>query len=277
MSGVEEVCARLRPGYPELARHLIEALAAEARVQCVLVTGSLATGLADRYRDLDLSVVVNNADAHRRALGRLARSHRRSGVFGHADPRAGTGVHRRDRGLAARRRPARAACGRHPPTAPAAPGGFRPRPLRERTTRRRQAPPPAPRPLVEEFLRVLGLLDVVMGRGEYFVGTQGFMLLRQYLVELFHAENGQPHTGGAKRVTHTLTAEQAALLATQPPLNGDREAVIAGHLAAAHVFLPRARRLLDQQHLPWPTTFAAATRRHLQRTLNLDMHQLTEP
>ena len=27
-------------------------------MQCVLVTGSLATGLADRYSDLDLSVVV---------------------------------------------------------------------------------------------------------------------------------------------------------------------------------------------------------------------------
>jgi hypothetical protein len=45
--------------------------------------------------------------------------------------------------------------------------------------------------LVDEFLRVLGLLDVVVGRGEYFVGTQGVMLLRQHLADLFHAENGQ--------------------------------------------------------------------------------------
>jgi hypothetical protein len=71
MSGVDEVCARLRPGYPKLARHLIEALAADARVQCVLVTGSLATGLADRYSDLALSVVVNNADAVAGLLGAL--------------------------------------------------------------------------------------------------------------------------------------------------------------------------------------------------------------
>jgi hypothetical protein len=34
-----------------------------------------------------------------------------------------------------------------------------------------QAPPPAPPALVEEFLWVLGLLDVVVGRGEHFVGT----------------------------------------------------------------------------------------------------------
>jgi hypothetical protein len=43
MSRIDEVCARLRPGYPALARRLIDALAADARVQCVLVTGSLAT------------------------------------------------------------------------------------------------------------------------------------------------------------------------------------------------------------------------------------------
>lgn len=277
MSGVEEVCARLRPGYPELARHLIEALAADARVQCVLVTGSLATGLADRYSDLDLSVVVNNADAVAGLLGALP------GLIGdlaysatltRGPVRVFTAVTvdwlRVDVLLEPRavatRRP-------HPPHLVA----FDRDHSVSELPAAEQAPPPAPRPLVEEFVRVLGLLDVVMGRSEYFVGTQGVMLLRQYLVELFHAENGQPHTGGAKRVTHTLTAEQAALLATQPPLNGDREAVIAGHLAAAHVFLPRARRLLDQQRLPWPTTFAAATRRHLQRTLNLDMHQLTEP
>jgi hypothetical protein len=107
ISGVDEVCARLRPGYPKLARHLIEALAADASVQCVLVTGSLATGLADRYSDLDLSVVVNNADAVAGLLGALP------GLIGDLaysatlTRRAGAGVHRRDRGLAARRRPAR--------------------------------------------------------------------------------------------------------------------------------------------------------------------------
>lgn len=71
MSGIDEVCARLRPGHPALARRLIDALAADARVRCVLVTGSLATGLADRYSDLDLSVVVTDADAVTGLLGAL--------------------------------------------------------------------------------------------------------------------------------------------------------------------------------------------------------------
>src|SRR5260370_41920334 len=45
VSGGDEAYAGLRPGYAGLAEALIRGLAADARVQCVLVTGPLATGL----------------------------------------------------------------------------------------------------------------------------------------------------------------------------------------------------------------------------------------
>ena len=45
MSGCDEAYAGLRPGYADLAEALIRVLAADARVQCVLMTGPLATGL----------------------------------------------------------------------------------------------------------------------------------------------------------------------------------------------------------------------------------------
>ncbi len=45
MSGGDEAYAGLQPGYAGLAEALIRVLAADARVQCVLMTGPLATGL----------------------------------------------------------------------------------------------------------------------------------------------------------------------------------------------------------------------------------------
>jgi hypothetical protein len=44
VSGGDEAYAGLRPGYAGLAEALIRVLAADARVQCVLMTGPLATG-----------------------------------------------------------------------------------------------------------------------------------------------------------------------------------------------------------------------------------------
>jgi hypothetical protein len=67
------------------------------------------------------------------------------------------------------------------------------------------------------------------------------------------------------------------VLAARPSLSGDREAVLAGHPAAARAFLPRARRLLAGQQVPWPAAFAAATHRHLQQTLNLNVKCLAGP
>ena len=271
VSGIGEVCGGLRPGYAELAKRITGALAADARVQCVPVTGSLATGLADRYSDLDLAAVVTDTDAAADILATLPElvgdvayctALTRGPVWVFTAVTATwlrVDVLLEPRPVATRRG--------HPPHLVVFDRGHTAGPT----------PPPAPRALVEQFVRVLGLLEVVIGRGEYFVGMQGVMLLRQYLVDLFHAENGRPPAGGAKRLAHLLTDQQAGLLVAQPPLVADREQVIAGHLAAAAAFLPRARRLLEQQGEPWPAAFAAATRHHLQQTRNLGVQQLTDP
>jgi hypothetical protein len=49
--------------------------------------------------------------------------------------------------------------------------------------------------LIHEFLRVLGLLAIVAGRGEYIVGVTGAGLLRSHLINLMLAENGVDDTG----------------------------------------------------------------------------------
>jgi predicted nucleotidyltransferase len=132
-------------------------------------------------------------------------------------------------------------------------------------------------PTVPEFLRVLGLLPVVVGRGEYLVAMDGVMLLRRYLIDLFILANGIAERGGILRLHPLLTSEQRAALERFPPLVPDKEAVITGHLACARLFLPLARRVLERNGVAYPIAFEQATLDHLKRTLNLTLSAAPNP
>ncbi len=254
---------------------LVAALRADERVLAAWTIGSLARGVADAYSDVDVLIAVRNPDLAALVadwpafVARLAPTvfARRSGaaerptitaitpdwlrfdltIHPAADPRP------HNYGAAA---PLFARDGFAPPDAPT------------------QAPgrDPADRLpfLAEEFLRVLGLLPVAVGRGEFIVGLTPTMLLRDGLIELMLLENGGAR-GGAKRLNPLLTEEQRAALAGLPPLVPTREAVIAGHLACARLFLPHARRLLAAHGLPYPEAFERATLDHLRRALGLTL------
>ncbi|WP_205470455.1 hypothetical protein [Breoghania sp. L-A4] len=70
---------------------------------------------------------------------------------------------------------------------------------------------------VEEFIRILGLLPVAMGRGEYINGVTGLGFLRGLLIDLLIAETGAPHRGGALHLNRLITAEHKAILTALPP------------------------------------------------------------
>jgi predicted nucleotidyltransferase len=133
----------------------------------------------------------------------------------------------------------------------------------ESTARR----PSDPSDLVEEFLRVLGLLPVVIGRGEWIVASDGAWVLRTLLVQLMLVERGETATTGVKRLNDKLTVEQRTLVEALPPIIATREAAIAAHLAVAKLFLPRARRLVQA----WPSDLERATRSYLLRELGLEL------
>jgi hypothetical protein len=126
--------------------------------------------------------------------------------------------------------------------------------------------PPVPQPtdvdgLAVEFLRVLGLLAVVVAREEWIVASDGAWLLRSFLVRLLLAENGEGLMTGVKRLNEKLTAEQRKLVESLPPIAATRDGVIAAHLAIANAFLPRARRLATH----WPEALEDATLAYLRR------------
>ena len=126
-------------------------------------------------------------------------------------------------------------------------------------------------PLVQEFLRVLGLAVVVVGREEYAVALSGIEHLRRLTFDLMMEENSVApgRRGGALRRNSLFNAEQRARLESLPPLVAQRASVIEGHRALAELFLPRARRLAAEIAMVWPSDFEEATRRYLEANLQV--------
>lgn len=258
----------------ELIARLDRELRTDPRVLAAWLAGSRGRGDHDRYSDVDVWLVTADADragfladwpatcdritptVYRERLGgapvvthvtpEWLRFDVSVGVPGDVAGRSGTGLAVLfDRaGLAARLRP--------------------------------DAPPLAPDPdriaaLATEFLRVLGLLPVVVGRGEYVVGVSGAGLLRTLLVRLMLEDVAVPDRGGALRLVGLLPPDRLAVLAGLPPAAATRESVVAAHLACARAFLPLGRQLAARTGAGWPAAMEAACRRHLADTLGVDV------
>ncbi|MGR3511838.1 MAG: nucleotidyltransferase domain-containing protein [Paracoccaceae bacterium] len=138
-----------------------------------------------------------------------------------------------------------------------------------------ETPKPAPdvkrfRYQVEEFIRILGLLHLAIGREEYLNGVLGVSLLRSKLVDLLIDETDAPHRGGILHLNRLITPEQKALLMSMPPAVPEREPLIAAHMAYAAAFLPRARARAAQLGMDWPERFEAATWAQLGKTLAVE-------
>lgn len=127
--------------------------------------------------------------------------------------------------------------------------------------------------LVNEFLRVLGLSVVVMGREEYLVGLRGVELLRQMTIDLMLEENGvgPAQRGGALHLNSLLSPQQREALQNLAPISASRERIIAASGELAGIFLPRARELAERVAMEWPEAFEAATRRHLRERLGFSL------
>ncbi len=149
---------------------------------------------------------------------------------------------------------------------------FDPEGLYQGLTAQAAAAGPAPRKLryqIEEFIRILGLLHLAVGREEYINGVLGVFHLRNLLVDLLIEETAAPHRGGVLHLNRLITAEQKALMVSMPPPVAEREAMIAGHLAYAAAYLPRARVLAARREVVWPEAFEEATWAKLEETLGL--------
>ena len=245
-------------------------LAADHRIQSVWLYGSLGRGDGDAWSDVDLVAQVDEADRtacladyrqnradmpptvlvmeiYGRILAATTADWERFDIsflvadeVGRLDSRA--------------LRPLTGDLAARPPASP---------PIRDT--------PPAERVghLVSEFLRILGLLPVAVGRGEWLLAQQGGELLRKLLIDLMVEEsNVAPSArGGVKRLNPFLTPEQRGVLEALVPPVARREPLIAASVELAGLFLARARPVADRLGAPWPGAFEQATRRRLETTL----------
>jgi predicted nucleotidyltransferase len=142
----------------------------------------------------------------------------------------------------------------------------------------REEEPYAPSPdvvlgLVNEFLRVIGLSVVAVGREEWLLAQWGADILRRLTMDLMLEENAvsPAERGGALRRRPLLTADQFSALANMRPVTPDLEGVLVSNRELAAIFLPRARALSQRIGAPWPSTFERATREHLRTNLGLEL------
>jgi predicted nucleotidyltransferase len=132
----------------------------------------------------------------------------------------------------------------------------------------RGADPAVVQELTEEFLRVLGLLPVVLGRNELVTAVSGAGILRQLLTTLLRYRAEGDRLSGALHLNRVLPADEVTALAALPPVYADRGAVVRLHLACAAMFLPVARELLGDGY---PFDLEAACWSHLRAHLGTDV------
>jgi hypothetical protein len=138
-------------------------------------------------------------------------------------------------------------------------------------TLRPETPTPGANPgrlggMVGEFIRILGLTPVAIGRGEVELMTVGNTFLRRFLTDLLIMEVNPRIPGGMLHLSRVLDPERMAILAAVPLPQLTADSAIASNLALARTFMPRAKTLCAALGAEWPTAFEAATRAHLQRT-----------
>jgi len=144
--------------------------------------------------------------------------------------------------------------------------------LYETLTASRAPQPPNPKHLqyqIEEFIRILGLLPLAVGREEYLNGVLGIFHLRNALVDLMIQETAAPHRGGLLHLNRLITLEQKAELEALPPPVPEKQAMIDGHMAYAKAYLPRASKMAKACNVDWPVRFEDVTWDNLEKTLGI--------
>ncbi|MET3898582.1 putative nucleotidyltransferase [Devosia sp. UYZn731] len=121
--------------------------------------------------------------------------------------------------------------------------------------------------LIHEFIRMLGLLPVALGRREYVTMVLGVGMMRGHLETLLMQDVTNPDPGGILHQSKLLPPDQMQLLAALPYPGPDRDALIEANFEIARQFMPRARAMAKRLDIAWPEEFEAATRRRLRLTV----------
>ena len=124
-------------------------------------------------------------------------------------------------------------------------------------TLRPETPVPSTNPrrlgwIVGEFIRILGLTPVAIGRGEVELMTVGNTFLRRFLTDLLTIEVNPRIPGGMLHLSRVLDPGRMAVLAAVPLPQLTEASAIESNLAVARAFMPRAKALCAALGVDWP-------------------------
>lgn len=249
---------------------IVDALEPDRRVRGLFLTGSFGRGTADAWSDVDLLAFIGNQDQEavaadwRRVLEAVTPI-----VYWNRLPWAfvlnavSEDWLRCDLSVAA----------------PGETRGMtqdRVKPLIDRDGVYCALPPSLPPPQIDrrklegtvnEFIRVLGLTPVGVGRGEVELIGLGTGMLRRLLTDLLVIEMNHADTGGILHLSRLLDAERMGLIETIPVPERPIASAMQSQAALARAFLPRAKALYAELGMDWPQKFEEVTRKTLAKHL----------
>lgn len=114
-----------------------------------------------------------------------------------------------------------------------------------------------------EFIRILGLTPVTLGRREYVTMVMGTGLLRDILIQLMQEELPLTDRGGILHLNTLLPQSDIAMLEALPYPRAEQASLIEAQLALARAFFPRARQMADRLGIACPAAFETSARQHL--------------
>jgi len=267
-AALEAALAPLAPGYRALFDRAVSVLGARPEVRAVWVSGSVGRGIADAGSDLDLIVTVADelaggfSESWAEWLAQITPTVLAKplpgmpGSFYSVTPewlRLDVVVEREGDLEKTFFRTRLAA--------------FDPDGLVARIPREFDLPGPSAQKvaaMVDEIYRAWGLLTVSEARSDWLLGVEGCNLLRGLLLQLFAERNAPQPTGGMKRLSAKLTAEQLADMHQLPPVSAERGSVIRCTGEIVRVFEKHARPLARELGVAWPVELERATRERLE-------------
>lgn len=131
--------------------------------------------------------------------------------------------------------------------------------------------------IANEFIRVLGLMPVAIGRNELVVAQTGTNILRELLIRLMVHENDPQPARGALSLSKSLTTEQISRLVSLPAVSARKGHIRAANKFIAETFLPLGRKMVRKTGATWPEDFEKATLQYLERELGLRIFYEDKP
>lgn len=120
---------------------------------------------------------------------------------------------------------------------------------------------------LSEFVRILGLLPVVLYRCDLVGAVTGSAALRQLLVTLLRFQSSDVPVRGALNQQARLTTEDAELILSLPSLAADRQRIVHFNHACWLIYLASGPSIAARHNLRWPAELVSAVSSHLQREL----------